>query len=328
MNKLTGYISSGYISAANALNSQKAKRRIVAYVESYDDIYFWRSFLSLYENESRFFEVMLPSRKRLVRGKKSVLQHLHTENIGKNMIACVDADYDYLLQGCTEQSQFMLSTPYVLHTYAYSIENLQCFAQGLHDVCVMATLNDHRIFDFTSFMHRLSEILYPLLVWSVELYRNNDYNDFTLTKLCALASINHFHLRDVDSYLQRMEQKVADKLKWLSSRYPKHKLKVDSIDAEIRNLGVTPSTTYLYLHGHTLFDNIVLPVLTAVCETLRREREDEINRLAVHSTQRANEIACYKHSVEEITTMLKKNHAYLLSPIAIRIKNDIEAMNL
>lgn len=328
MNKLTGYISSGYISAANALNSQKAKKRIVAYVESYDDVYFWRSLLSQYENESRFFEVMLPSRKRLVRGKKSVLQHLHTENVGKSMIACVDADYDYLLQGCTEQSQFMLSTPYVLHTYAYSIENLQCYSQGLHDVCVMATLNDHRIFDFTSFMARLSELLYPLLVWSVDLYRNNDYNGFTLTQLCSIASISHFHLRDAEAYLQRVERRVEEKLRWLRTNFTGRKERLEKLDAEIRTLGVTPPTTYLYLHGHTLFESVVMPILTAVCETLRREREEEIYRLAVHNTQRANEIACYKHSVEEIATMLKKSHGYLLSPIAQRIRNDIEAMDL
>ena len=58
------------------------------------------------------------------------------------MIACVDADYDYLLQGSSEGSRSLLHTPYVFHTFAYSIENLQCYAKGLHDVCVMTTLND------------------------------------------------------------------------------------------------------------------------------------------------------------------------------------------
>lgn len=328
MNNLTGYISSSYINAANALNSQKAKRRIVAYVESYDDVFFWRSILSPYETDSRFFEVMLPSRKRLVRGKKSVLQHLHAGNTGKSMIACVDADYDYLLQGCTEQSQFMLSTPYVLHTYAYSIENLQCYSQGLHDVCVMATLNDHRIFDFTSFFTRLSELLYPLFVWSVDLYRHNDYNCFTLTQLSSIAAVNHFRINDAENHLNRVERRVIDKIKWLKSTYPGREDRLNQLDKEIRNLGVTPNTTYLYIHGHTLFESLVVPVLTSVCESLRREREEEINRLAVHSTQRANEIACYQHSVEEISAMLKKSHGYLLSPMVQRIRTDIEAMDL
>ena len=43
--RLKDNISSAYIGAANQLKSLNAKRRIVAYVESYDDIYFWRTVL-------------------------------------------------------------------------------------------------------------------------------------------------------------------------------------------------------------------------------------------------------------------------------------------
>ena len=94
-NRLKDNINSSYFEAANALTSKKARRRIVAYVESYDDIYFWRTVLSEFENDKRFFEVMLPSKLNLSRGKKSVLMNFVTP--GPDMIACVDADYDFLL---------------------------------------------------------------------------------------------------------------------------------------------------------------------------------------------------------------------------------------
>ena len=109
-------INSQYVEAANALRGKKARRRIVAYVESYDDVYFWRTVLSRFENEKRYFEVMLPSKLTLTRGKKSVLMNFVGKNVGPDMIACVDADYDYLLQGVTEQSRRVLSSPYVFHT--------------------------------------------------------------------------------------------------------------------------------------------------------------------------------------------------------------------
>ena len=38
--RLTQNISSAYLEAMNRLNSKKARRRIVAYVESYDDVLF------------------------------------------------------------------------------------------------------------------------------------------------------------------------------------------------------------------------------------------------------------------------------------------------
>ena len=74
-NRLRDHINSRYFEAANALASKKARRRIVAYVESYDDIYFWRTVLSDFEDDHRYFEVMLPSKLNLTRGKKSVLMN-------------------------------------------------------------------------------------------------------------------------------------------------------------------------------------------------------------------------------------------------------------
>lgn len=73
--KLKDQLNSRYFEAANQLKSKKARRRIVAYVESYDDIYFWRTVLSRFEDDTRYFEVMLPSHQKLERGKKSVLMN-------------------------------------------------------------------------------------------------------------------------------------------------------------------------------------------------------------------------------------------------------------
>ena len=56
------YLSSLYIGAANKLKPKCSRRKIIAYVESYGDISFWRTLLGEYENETRYFEVMLPSK--------------------------------------------------------------------------------------------------------------------------------------------------------------------------------------------------------------------------------------------------------------------------
>lgn len=60
MRHLKDNISSDYINAANRLNGRRARKRIVAYVEAYDDIFFWRTVLSDLENDHVYFEVMLP----------------------------------------------------------------------------------------------------------------------------------------------------------------------------------------------------------------------------------------------------------------------------
>jgi hypothetical protein len=77
--RLKDNVNSSYFEAANALKPKQSRRRIVAYVESYDDIYFWRTVLSEFEDDTRYFEVMLPSKASLTRGKKSVLMNFIEE---------------------------------------------------------------------------------------------------------------------------------------------------------------------------------------------------------------------------------------------------------
>ena len=129
--RLSDNLSSLYIGAANRLKPKKAKRRIVAYVESYDDVAFWRSVFADFEDENHYFEVMLPSNKSLAKGKKSVLMNQLGSRLGQNMVACVDSDYDYLLQGATATSRQINNSRYVFQTYAYAIENYQCY--GYHE---------------------------------------------------------------------------------------------------------------------------------------------------------------------------------------------------
>ena len=92
MKRLTEYLNSNFIEAANALKPKRAAQRIIAYVESYDDISFWRSVFDEYEDERFHFEVMLPARTNLTKGKKRAMMNLLGNAYGKNMIACVDSD--------------------------------------------------------------------------------------------------------------------------------------------------------------------------------------------------------------------------------------------
>ena len=52
--RLRDNLSSKYFEAGNRMTSRTARRRIVAYVESYDDIFFWRTILSGFENSTRY----------------------------------------------------------------------------------------------------------------------------------------------------------------------------------------------------------------------------------------------------------------------------------
>ena len=321
--RLSDNLSSAYIDAANRLNGKRARRKIIAYVEAYDDIFFWRTVLSGFENEERYFEVMLPSRLNLTKGKRSVLMNLVSQNIGENMIACVDADYDYLLQGTTPLSDEVINNPYVFHTYAYAIENLQCYAPSLHDVTVAVTLNDHSIFNFEEFLKLYSESIHPLFVWSIWHYRQGIHRRFTISDFNRIVEIGKFSLQGATESLQRLRHKVQMRVRQLQKENPNAKESYLKLKDELRSLGVTPSSTYLYIQGHHLFDNVVVPILKRVCDRLIREREEEINRNAVHDTQRRNELSSYSHSVETIVSMLRRNVGYRNAEPFRKLQEDV-----
>ena len=96
--RLSEHLTSLYLGAANRMKPKESRRRIVAYVESYDDVFFWRTLFSEFENDKCYFEVILPSKSSLSKGKKMVLMNRLGQHLGQDMIACVDSDYDYMLQ--------------------------------------------------------------------------------------------------------------------------------------------------------------------------------------------------------------------------------------
>ena len=330
-NRLKDNINSKYFEAANSLTSKKARRRIVAYVESYDDIYFWRTVLSEFEDNTRYFEVMLPSKVTLTRGKKSVLMNfidskgvqIADSRLGHDMIACVDADYDYLLQGHTPQSKKVLQSPFVFHTYVYAIENYQCYAPSLHNVCVSVTLNDHRIFDFREYFQQYSEALFPLFVWSVMLYRKGQHSRFSISDFNRIADPGGFNVQDPAPSLANLRRKVATKIHDLQRLFPNAKEEYLKLKDELKQLGVTPQTTYLYIQGHHLFDTVVAPILSKVCNLLRQERQQEIYHSEAHKTQKRNEMTCYENSLQDVKAMLKKNSGYMSSEQFRRLQDDV-----
>ena len=324
--RLQDHLSSGYIESANKLRSKRMKKRIVAYVESYDDVFFWRSILKKFENDEYYFEVMLPSRTSLSRGKKSALMNMLGPGLGEYMIACVDADYDWLLQGTTEMSRIVCTNPYVIHTYAYAIENYQCYAPNLHTICVMSTLNDRVMIDLNAFMSEYSSIIWPLLVWNIWCYRYNNYSDFTMSDFCEVVTFRDVNPYHPENTLQAVKNRVNKKIAWLQRRFPEGKKTYAPLRAELLNMGLTPETTYLFMQGHSVFENVVMPLLTPVCTLLRKEREREIVKLAEHEIQRQNELACYQHSQAPVDDMLRKNTGFRTSKPYEWLSEDIKRL--
>ena len=306
--RLQEHLNSQYFELASKLRPKNAARKVVAYVESYDDVFFWRSVLQDFETEHIKFEVMLPSRYSLCKGKKAALMNKLGPRLGDYMIACVDADYDYLMQGATPISQTLLSSPFILHTYAYAIENYQCYAPALHTACVMSTLNDRDIISLEAFMEEYSKIIWPLFVWSIWAHKNGQASNYSITAFGQTVTFHDINPYHPEKALEHLRERVNRQIGWLQRKYPKAKESYLKLRQSLQEeLGIRPSETYLYIQGHALMEGVVLPLLNPICNMLRREREKEISQLALHGQQKQNELSGYRHSQSAIDLMLRKS---------------------
>lgn len=309
--RLKDNISSSYFDAANKLYPKKTRRKIVAYVESYEDVAFWKELLAEFETDERYFQVMLPSSTTLSKGKKMVLMNtLNTTELGKSLIACVDSDYDFLMQDTTASSRKINGNDYIFQTYTYAIENYRCYAESLHNVVVQATLNDRHLVDFSKYLRRYSEITYPLFLWSVWFYRKHDTRTFPMCDFNHVVRLLQVSLRNPYQSLDELAKRVNAKLQELERDFPKQKPGVVAMGEELRELGLIPETTYLYIQGHHIQDNVVMKLLNPICTVLRRQREEEIQRLAGHDEQYRNELTSYQNSQSNVLNVLKKNTGY------------------
>ena len=325
--RLQEHLNSNYFELASKLRPKNAARKVVAYVESYDDVFFWRSVLQDFETDRIKFEVMLPSRYSLCKGKKAALMNKLGPSLGDFMIACVDADYDYIMQGATEISRTLLSSPFIIHTYAYAIENYQCYAPALHTACVMSTLNDRDIISLEAFMEEYSKIIWPLFVWSIWAHKSGQASTYSITAFSQTVTFHDINPYHPENALEHLRDRVNKQIGWLQRKYPKAKDSYLNLRKSLQEeLGIRPAETYMYIQGHALMEGVVLPLLNPICNMLRREREKEIQKLALHGQQKQNELSGYRHSQSAIDLMLRKSVEFKQSAPYQLLTADIERL--
>ena len=142
-------------------------------------------------------------------------------------------------------------------------------------------------------------------------------------KVIELGNINPWNYEES---FRRLRKKVGRKVIELQKKNPDAHESYQEVKNSLRELGVTPRTTYLYIQGHHLFNKVVAPLMEKICFRLYRDRESEIKREALHVAQYKTELAGYNHSIEELVPMLKKNVGFMASDVFSRLKADLRSV--
>ena len=299
------------------------KKVVKVFVEGYEDVAFWRGIFDNFPNPYLRFEISVPTRKDLPKGKKVLLSMANRAN--EEMLLCMDSDFDYLFDDEDELSRRIVESPYMFHTYTYATENYLCYAPSLHNVCVKAVKNDAHIFDFERFMADYSRTIYPLFLWYAYSASRRTENVFTLVDFKAAVRIGYLDIEqngaNTIAWLQRnVERRVAS----LEADNPEMAIELPAFAERIKKKGVEPELTYHFMHGHTLMDNVVLIVLEGVCEKLRQISLSKIICSSKEGVALKNEMSNYTNSLRSIRDVLLDNDNYTSSPLYKRLKADIQ----
>ena len=307
------------------LPPEDERHLVHVFVEGYEDVAFWRGIFDHFRNPYLRFEISVPNRDDLPKGKKVLMSMIDKVN-KECVLLCVDSDFDYLFAGETEQSAKILNADNMFHTYTYATENYLCYAPSLRNVCVKATKNDTRIFDFVRFMAAYSEIIYPLFLWYVYSAKGSTENVFTLAEFRAAVRLGYVDIRhNGEGTLAWLQRNVERRRIALEETNPTMCEAVERLGTELKKRGVERDNCYLFMHGHTLMDNVTMPILTAVCDKLRQLSVAKINRSRVEGIALKNELQNYTNTLRSIRDVLLDNENYTSCPLYKRLRDDIQA---
>ena len=299
------------------------QRLVKVYVEGYEDVAFWRGIFDHFQNPYLRFEISVPDRGDLPKGKKVLMGMIPRSS--EELLLCVDSDFDYLFAGRTPQSKEVAEAKFMFHTYAYATENYLCYAPSLHNVCVKATKNDTRIFDFVKFMHEYSCTIYPLFLWYAYSAQQESEHIFTLADFRASVRLNFLEIEHNGlRTLAWLRRNVARRDQALRERHAEMIEPKRAFAEKLFRRGVTPENTYLFMHGHTLMDNVVIVLLNTVCEKLRELSIAKITASSKKGVALKNEMSNYTNSLRSIRDVLLDNENYTDCFLFRRLQCDIE----
>ena len=176
-----------------------------------------------------------------VKGKSYVMTMALNGQLGNKNIACVDSDYDWILDAFTHDGAIMAGNPHIVQTYAYAAENLRCVGRTLTG-------------EFCDFLQRLSDILYPFLQWVLYL---RSINQTSLIKVSVwnrmLKTRKTAVLDSADDILDEIRVKVQVEVAAIEAMWASKSAEKDALIAElVRSKGLSSQNAYWFMYGHAL----------------------------------------------------------------------------
>lgn len=318
----------------------------VAYVEGLDDEIFWESVFRKYAPSLRILFSPYSREGNVRHGKTAVLSEENRNNLGKSHILCVDSDYDYLIGDET------LDSPFIFHTYSHSIENYKISPAGLESVVKKSCYVTDVPFSFEQFWIEYSKSAYNILLYilyfehrkRLDIAQDSDIEEMQteplienkqITKVLSLETAHIDETNHGKKCLDSIAEKCSQLLHLLSQKYPAltEEIIKKELPSERLDLLQTPSDTFWFLRGHTLYNSVAKLLIEKLGKVYRsKQKKWYEKKMTDHPDQPQweNQYREYKNKTRDMDwkTLLQDGHttclAYDACPTMRYIQSDIE----
>ena len=235
--------------------SKRGKRPLIIHVEDWLDIIFWRKILAPYEEKVEFQFKSIHSKWNEEKQREasasgvSMIMSLIQEGklfLSSDEIACVDADYNLLLN--EKYSQLVQKNPFIFTTQWYSIENIICHPRNLKIRTINLLQGNNCGIDFQKWLEEKASYYAPLFLLHLTYRQCGQAGDYSKDKLKADIEKIENNIGSVEKTLAKHEEFVS--------------LMSDAVEAlkdDLKSKGYEPKDYYKIMQGHMLVHQIVEP---------------------------------------------------------------------
>lgn len=219
--------------------------RAVVHLEDKDDEMFWDAMLQhVAPAHYKFISFSKNNKGNETRGGEQCLKY--RPYLSERFFVCIDSDMIYILG-----EKDIDAKHYICQTYTYSWENHYCEAKSLQAKweTVRFAKKIASTFDIDSFLHRLSSLMFRLLLVLVYLQGHNNQKLYKQPLKCLPTQCKREDLAENgEALLAHIEENVNNLMENVEDA------ELDEEKRRLKLLGINETNAYLHIRGHNLFD--------------------------------------------------------------------------
>ncbi|UQA53956.1 DUF4435 domain-containing protein [Vibrio sp. ED002] len=323
-------IPSAYIAARRRFGSDQ-REVIVAYVESYDDQRLWSNVLDndVIASKNIKIEFKVPSLDSEANGKATLINSVSEGrlSLGKNLIVCVDSDFDHLF-GCEPESKKgkFYNSDFTFQTYTHSAENHYYTTTELEKICESSACTSlHIDFCIISYVEAWSRAIFELYTKIIYLRYKKQHQDYKkhFEKLnVSMESIfsGKLNANKFAVLLSRFESKVEAHLNELNKLFTFDSDYEDFL-VLIKSKGFDEKNVNFYYRGHDLENRFISNICVSLCISMIANQRSKIYQANVGKKAK-QQIEEYENNLACVKTAIKQRTRFLNNPFYDQVKSE------